>query len=425
LHGSFIHCSIHFQMEIFEYKPGMELGKGYDKVKADVKIGSAVKGTTSSSDDAPGNIGSYDFLLIESYRDFESALGIDTSIGGGIPGIGGSFKFQFKDKCKVTKEATFCMMCFQVLNAFETFNDDIELTDDARELLLLGNTDPDKNKRFEERFGDHFISGRYTGGEFYGSIKIEAETIEKSREVATKISASYFLFRSSFKLEDEFKETISSVRIQIHVLQSGGIITPVGDLESLFKLAIRAAEDVQRNRPTPLFVTLGDYDELDLPYVSSAQRQVQEEVLKKLGRSYRELQELQNDVDFILRNQHFYINPNISSLNNASRQIAKELNEIADRADRCMRDITKCEQYSPNIPRIDRPQRKKPTTPTRPNPMIPGRILNLKAIQIQRLENQLKALKKTATGLQNRPRLLAGIKKRIQSTETEIRKLRS
>ena len=342
-------------LEIMEYLPGMAIGKGFDTVKRDVKVSPAVVGSIIPPAGAEGQTGQFNLVLVKGSEEFESSLGINSSVSGGWGPFSASAKFDFKKKCKVSRQATFCVLSFSATNAFESFSDP-KFTPDAEELLRLG-----EMERFRQRFGDRFISGWATGGEFFGSVRIESESEEKQTEIALQIKASFGrMFSASGGFDKDTASKISKESLEIFVMQTGGNIVPVFNLQELHNTAVKAAQDIRQGKGVPFSVVLESYDELKLPRdnISFIQQQHAKEVIRKLGEHYNALLELQNDIDYVLRNQNFFEKFDEKKLNDANQKLTDSLNAIAERADRCVRDFSQCEHFTPEIPKITIPKRK-------------------------------------------------------------------
>ena len=127
--------------------------------------------------------------------------------------------------------STVCVLSFHAINAFETFHGEVELAKDAEELLRLGD-----KKRFRDRFGDCFVSGRFTGGEFFGTIRIETEATERDEEIAVAINASFGPFKPAEKVDKTTSEKLSREKIEILTCKQGHR-RAVFTLEELFERA--------------------------------------------------------------------------------------------------------------------------------------------------------------------------------------------
>src|SRR5687768_13843899 len=136
--------------EFVEAQPEMLLGRGYDVLGNEVRQAGVV-GVPMIPAGAAGGSGEWSIEIIRSRDEFAKALSIEAGASVGFAGFKASMKASFMDRCKVTSEATFCIMRLVQMNAFELL-DKPRLTDEAEELLRLISQDPGKRKRFVERF---------------------------------------------------------------------------------------------------------------------------------------------------------------------------------------------------------------------------------------------------------------------------------
>ena len=233
-------------MPLVVWQEGMALGFGYDEVRGDPKQ-RAVVGRSGPPDNAAGQSGEFNLVLLKSAEEFDEALDISARVGGGFGLFQGSAKFGFKKRCKVSSEAPFCALRVVAINAYEQLTNP-ELTEEAQTLLRNGNM-----KRFRERFGDRFISGQVTGVEFYGVVRIEAREVTRQQEIAAKIQASYGFFVNG-GASVSFNEQMSSSehRIEIATYQKAGLIQTCTSLAELFAPAKGAPEAGRSGQALPL-----------------------------------------------------------------------------------------------------------------------------------------------------------------------------
>jgi hypothetical protein len=345
-------------IEIVEALAGMELGKGYSRLSGAAKLSPAVRGTTGPSPGGAGQQGGYSFTIVKGSDEFNQVLEVGASVSAGLGAFHASAKARFAENCKVSSMSTVCVLSFHAINAFESFHGDVELAPDAEELLRLGD-----KKRFRERFGDCFVSGRFTGGEFYGTVRIETESTERDEEVAVAINASFGPFKASGSVDKGLSEKMSREKVEILTWQSGGSVGPVSTLEEMFERAKVIARQIGDRGATPISVMLDGYEELKLPTddISSVEEAHAREVVRRLEKDYHSLLECRQDIDYVLRHQDYFENVRVKALNDAARQIAKDLNTIVEKADACSRDFGQCAFFSPVLPDMERliPERKR------------------------------------------------------------------
>lgn len=348
-------------MGIIDWAPGLDFGKGYDNLRGEAKQ-QAVLGTGAAPVNAAGQTGGSNMILTQTSEDFDQAIGIDVDASAQVGLFGGGAKFGFKQRCKVSSQATFCIVSVLARNAYEQIPNPA-LSPEAWELLENRNT-----KRFRERFGDLFVSGRFVGVEFYGVVRIEASDVQKQLDIATKVQASYGFFAKG-EVNVNFSESMqsSSQRIEIHTYQTGGSVQFCNSLQDMFALAQAALDEGRNGRGYPFAVMVDRYDELKLPNDNASLVEIEaaRRALKRLAEHTKALTKMQNDINFVLRNQAWFESPDVARLNAASQQITREINTIVDQADLCSRDFDQCRDYAPTYPEFAMPPRKAgPPRPT-------------------------------------------------------------
>lgn len=345
--------------ELIEPFPGMSIGRGVDTTSGDLKPSIAVTGEIGEEPGAGGASGGFGFMRVDTSEQFDQAINAETSVSYGTSifgkSQGASAKTSYRERCKYSNSATFAVIRFTLDNPFESFTTTPVLSDEALELLSLR-----KMERFRERFGNRFIGGRFTGAEFFACLRIESSSTERQREIRASAEAAFGGFSAAGSGENLQSSLTTEDSIEIFVFQHGGVLQPVFTFEETLNLARNVADQAQNGQGRPTAYTLEEYRELALPSddLTFVQRQHADATLKKMGRDYRALQTLMNDIDYVLRNQQFFKNPKINKLNDALTEIAELLNRIADAADSCVRDATQCELVPITIPDIPFPERK-------------------------------------------------------------------
>jgi hypothetical protein len=168
-----------------------------------------------------------------------------------------SAKASFKKGIQVSSQCTLVMLGFNYLKAYEAFNSELTLVQDGTRLLEVNNL-----SRFNERFGDYFISGVRTGGEFYGVARIESFSLARQADLAVKIQAGYMAYQASGRVTDELKEEIRNERIAYFHMQRGGLPKTVATIEDLYNARVKVLEEFTGQYAVPYQVTISPYTEL-------------------------------------------------------------------------------------------------------------------------------------------------------------------
>ncbi|WP_156458113.1 hypothetical protein [Sphingomonas sp. Leaf412] len=336
------------------WSEGLRVGAGYDVVRGEAKQ-EAVVGELEVTQDAAGQSGDMTFIQTHTSEEVDKALEIDAEIKVGVGPFGGSAKMSFREKCKVSQEATFCIVSVTAYNAYQQLVRP-RLSDEALELLSTG-----KRDRFRERFGDNFVSGQYVGAEYYGVVRIEAKTEARQTEIAGEVSASYGMMASG-SASTNFKSGMSSAehKIEIYTFQKGGSVNMCRSIEEMFGNAVRVLDETRAGRGYPFEVSIDPYTELKLPNddASFIQTEMAERAIREYMRHTKELTKIANDIDFVRRNKDWFDNVDMEKLNAAAGLIADQVNKLSEHADVCSRDFAACQAFSPTYPDYPRWTRK-------------------------------------------------------------------
>ncbi|MEU9740240.1 hypothetical protein AB0E12_13755 [Micromonospora chersina] len=351
-------------MAMIEWQPGIELRSGYDNVRGEAKSVS-VTGEIAENTTTGGQAGDSNFLLVQSSSEFNEALSISVEAGGGFGLFSAQGKFGFKQRCKVSSQATFCVIRVRSTDPYQQLVEP-KLTADAWELLANRN-----EKRFRERFGDLFVSGQMTGVEFYGVARIEAISVDRQRDIAADIQAQYGLMASgSVGVKSEVKSSSKEHRLEVLTYQEGGTVQAAIDVTQMLTLAQRALDEGRAGKSYRFAVGLDPYSELKLPNddASFVKIEAARRTLQRLASHMQALRQNQNDIDFVLAHKEWFELDmgQIPALNEANKAISKELNEIVARAETCSTNFEACEDYSPTYPEVTLPPRKAGAPTTQP-----------------------------------------------------------
>lgn len=361
-------------MELINWAPGLRVGAGYDIVRGEEKQ-EAVVGTIERPINAAGQQGEMSFVLATNSDEVDKALDINASINVGVGPFSGSAKMKFHESCKVSNQATFCVISVNATNAFEQLVSP-KLTPEALVLLAAG-----KKDRFRERFGDSFVSGQFSGIEFHGVVRIEASQVERQKQIAGEIQASYG-FMASGKASVDFKEKMSSSshRIEIMVYQSGGEVSICTSVEEMMAAARKALEDGRNGKAYPFQVTLDPFSELELPNDSASliDTEMASKAVKAAMAYIADLRSLLNDIDYVRRNREWYKKEqfNMNALNDQAALVTSEINRLWQAADMCSKHFDRCEMAVPKYPDFVEPERIEgvPAPSTLPSHR-PGRLV--------------------------------------------------
>ena len=231
-------------MSLSFWRNSPTLGAGLDLIASETRQ-PAVTGTVNNPMSEDIQQGEFKFLRIESPEAFDHALTIGTGTAGQSTLLPSETKLEFKRHFRYSSQATFCVLRMLGINACQTLQAPA-FTRDARGLLKNSG-----KKAFRKQFGDGFLSGQLTGIEFFGVIRIEANTIEKQLELASQLQASCEIDRAV--ASTAFKERLCSAehRISMAAYQRGGLVSVCDSPGDLTAMASEAMDDWRHQKGYP------------------------------------------------------------------------------------------------------------------------------------------------------------------------------
>lgn len=349
------------------YANGMNYGMGVNLLNGAIPGKAIDAGEISGPTQAGGQTVTYNLALVKSFEDLYNSLGISVEASGHYGLFSASGKFSYAKESNFNSQATFLLARCVVQNAF-TQAENAQVKPEAAELLRQG----DVNK-FKERYGDGFVRGMQTGGEFFAVISITSSTQEEQESLAASLQAKYGGFFTSVdvsaKLDDNTKSKISRSELKVSTFQRGGTgdeLSLTSDIESVMARLKAFPSHVEKN-PVPYEVQVASYNTLALPDgPNPIDIQAQKDALMDYARIQVKLLSIRNDVEFVQLHPEFYLNPPPNSiLNEWNDFITTQLNQLTRHASRCADSpVGGCQLFTLKLPDgFSMPERKLTTVP--------------------------------------------------------------
>jgi hypothetical protein len=235
------------------YQFGYDYGIGV-KSATGGRMQLGAKGAPSQVKDASGGSGGFQMLQIRQTSELEDHLGISADASGGVGLFSASDRFNFSRDCKIqTSSISLLLTCTQ-LNGFEQLTQPV-LDDAAGALVSAGQAD-----LFAQRYGDCFVAGLETGGQFFGVIRIDVRSESDHQTIENSLSGSYGPFSAdvSVKVQSALTDTKSSAETFLYY-EGGNVQTKPQTPEELFAAANEWSKSVLQ-APKP-------YTALLLPWI--------------------------------------------------------------------------------------------------------------------------------------------------------------
>jgi len=303
-------CTIFMTSSILYAKPidfikdiGMDYGLGFNSLEIEVKRSPF----ESISYDQPegGQVIDYTLKQVKSIMQLTEELDISAEASFRNLAFNGSAKFKYIRSHNLDTYSLYFLIHVKVKNREKILEPGFKLSEEALELL-------DKNiNLFHKAYGDTFIRGMTTGGEYIGIIRIETRSEEDKKKVSAELNIGGIGWDGKAKFIEKLKKVQEDHTIFVKNIIIGGV-----DLEATSD-PIKMIEDAQkfseqaRKSGNPVKVMLSDYT----IFPEYAEKSVGPEIetkrmLNKLNNYMLQYLSLKNDLMFIKSNvKQFRIKP--------------------------------------------------------------------------------------------------------------------
>lgn len=368
---------------IIGYVEGMSYGRGYNRLTGEAMPSPAVVGETAKIKNAEGQRVTTSCRITTDVKTLHESLGIDIEAGGSYMGFSGSAKVQYAEQCDFSSFSTYIVVKVTVTNAFEDIQDP-KFHQDAEELIEANNT-----VRFRERFGDCFISGLRTGGEYFAIYQLTSTSEAKKTSLAIDVEASYQGGLASAELRSRIQtareSTEDHVDTKVYVYREGSVRTADITAEDIMETARQFPVEVGTGEAFVYGAMLQDYKALKNPndafdyYQIEAQRQA----LKELAEVRFQFLGLRDDISYILKRSDDFVNADGSDVDRGAlsadfESVVAAINDMQHKMSEYSRDAGKAE-----LPRYDTGTVRLPVLRPRPGIPVPSFVgLRLVAVEV-------------------------------------------
>ncbi|MDD1505395.1 hypothetical protein PVA17_21985 [Lysinibacillus sp. CNPSo 3705] len=294
------------------YTQGMNYGMGINLITGEVAGKIVEPGQETGPRNAEGGKASYNLDIIRSYEDLQTSMGIDVEASGHYGLFNAEGKFAFTNQTRFNSQSTFVFARVVVENAFLQCEDALLDETNGAPLIKQG-----KEDLFRKRFGDGFVRGIRTGGEFFAVMEVSSSSKTEQNEVAAqlKVACQGIIAGGEVNssLSSETKEKMERSDIHIITYQQGGKedeISLVKDINDVLN-RLRDFPKIVTKNPTPYSVQVANYTTLkNYPEgPSPIDIENQKETLKEYAQTHWKLITEKNNVDFLQLHPEYFVNP--------------------------------------------------------------------------------------------------------------------
>lgn len=339
--------------KLIPFTDGMELGLGFDDLTGAVRSLAAIEfDAPGAATEDLGMTGYYDTSLVRTAEELYESLGVSVAAEGRYGLFSASAKVDFAESSKFSSTATFLVARAKVDKAFTRARNPRPVPD-AQQLVRDGRMDD-----FRNRYGDHFIGGVKSGGEFVAVLSITSEKLEEEQQLAVSLKAGMDgLVASgsvSASVESKVKELREKSEIRVSIYQRGGAgaqISYTATVEEVLERLRTFAGAIEQN-PSAFEVQIASYDGLAFPdqpsWFDLAHAQ---EVLDDCMRMRLELRTLRNDLDAVLTTPELFDSPpDRAVLSGWHQQVTEQLNALSAHTSKVVRSVSSAEFFSLALP---------------------------------------------------------------------------
>lgn len=348
------------------FSPGMDVGIGVNLLTGEALV-QGVTGTVTPPEAAGQNVQSR-IIRIDDISSLHTALGVGVSASGSYMGFSASAKMDYADSCGFNEHSIYLLVSVVVTNAL-TRMDSPALTAEAA--LLLQNQKPD---RFRERFGDIFVAGIHTGGEYFAIFQITGTDESEKESLSVKVSASYSTIGAgadlSVAINTAKESSHSHLDMRVFSFQNGGSDTSQdqdpGQIMTKAHNFAPSLTGASAHSAVAYSILPESYRTLNLPSDASNLIDIenQREMLATNFVTRNQLMLLVNNMDYILLSQaqnHSEFEPfDVDALTADRNRLAAEFDRVTREASACMRDATLCHLAAFEGPSKPLPKRLAP-----------------------------------------------------------------
>ncbi len=309
-----------------------EIGMGFNS-DTGLAVGTALEFDTPTRD--PGQtVPSATADIVTTHDQLMDTLNISAQVQGHYAFASGSAKVDFSKKTGYNSVSTF-VVAHMVITNIITRGHNFRISQNAKALL-----DSNQIDAFQTAFGDSFVRGLFTGGEFYAVMRITSVDTSVQTDLAVKLQMEINggVAGGSFSgaLNKANSEQHSRAEFHVTYYQSGGAgEAEIGTTLSVdeVKARLHNLPTAVMNHPVPHMIEVATYDTIPIPLPSKEQ---QEDFLMALADAdQKKLQYLQqyNDLMFAHDNPDFFEDPpDAMTLQTAAGVYLQAVNAVIDHA---------------------------------------------------------------------------------------------
>jgi hypothetical protein len=286
-----------------------EIGMGFNS-QTGLAVGSALEGfTVQENPAATGAEVTSAISIVSTHEELQESLGMSFEAQGRYGLVAGSAKAQFSEKTNYNSMSTFVIASVVVENPLRR-GKNFKITADAKALL-----DSLQIDKFERAFGDSFVRGLQTGGEFYAVVRITSVSTSIQTALSAALQAEYNGLVSSGAFKLEFEKTRSSAQskseftsVMYQRAGSGLEISPTVTIDEVI-MRFKQFPQIALASASAYETEVATYDTIPLPVPTPIEQEAFLEALADAREKKLRYIETRNDLELAIRFPEFFEDP--------------------------------------------------------------------------------------------------------------------
>jgi hypothetical protein len=257
----------------------------------------------------PGQVGSAQAELMTSHDELMEKLDAGVSVSARYGLASGSVKASFSQQTNYNTTSTFVLARFYIDNVVKRGHNPVIPDGSAASELVNANRMDD----FRKAFGDYYVRGIRTGGEYIAVIRITSAETSTQQNLAVSCSAEVNGLAAGGSFQADLKTAMQETSGQTEVLISYYQASGLGKAEA--GATLNVPEVMQRlkdfpeavaNHPIGVSVELASYDTVPVSVAPLEEIQNLEMALSDAHNKRLEYLTVRNDFDFAIHNKDFF-----------------------------------------------------------------------------------------------------------------------
>jgi len=331
---------------VVDYIPGMSWGLGFNSATLDIHPVTAF--TEIASITTPGGArGQETFFSIQVASNtlgFSEQLkaSASASLKYGVTGSG-SAKAKYVNKISQNNYVIYIIVSVSVTNYFSVMDMSTSALSAAAGELYANHPD-----EFLQQYGDTFVYGVSTGGEFIGILEIESSSSSEFNSIKAAVNgkASYGIFKGEAKAEFSkcLQEITSSYSLNGSIFRRGDS-GPLNNMtpEEFTQAAVTFPEDVAGDNGYPYSAIIVPYSHIPHPRSTPISTAGQAAALAGLESVRNRLTLYANDLLYAVERIDQFPGANPANIQQRYNEVNGEIAKVLDAARLCYADSSSCQ----------------------------------------------------------------------------------